>query len=83
MTATVTDAEIARAQALGRAAGAAGSRLSICPYDATQPALRVRWGISYAGAALVAIGSDDPADTQVRGLVARFGQWWNGTEDDD
>lgn len=76
-----TDREIARAQALGRAAGAAGSNLSTCPYKADRPALRIRWGIAYAGAHLVAFGGWDNEEALT--LVGRFGRWWNGSEDDD
>jgi|1185.fasta_scaffold00009_19 ribosome modulation factor len=82
---THTDTDIARAQALGRAAGAAGSRLDSCPYDRRQPVLRARWGIAYAGAAFVrldAVDEQDQAAAEVS-LVGRFGRWWNGHEDDD
>jgi ribosome modulation factor len=81
---TYTDAEIARAQALGRAAGAAGSRLDTCPYDAHQAGLRARWGIAYAGAAVVrldAAGDEDQGAELT--LVGRLGRWWNGREGDD
>lgn len=45
-----TDTQIARAQALGRAAGRDGLPLTSCPYTKAEPVLRVRWGLAHAGA---------------------------------
>jgi hypothetical protein len=52
MTTPPTDAEIARAQALGRLAARAGVPASRCPY--TDPVLRLRYTLAYAGAAVPA-----------------------------
>jgi len=45
-----TDAQIARAQALGRQAGRSSMPLTSCPYTKDQPVLRVRWGLAHADA---------------------------------
>lgn len=45
---TVSDAQIARAQALGRQAGKAGVRVDSCPYGPGEPVLRMRWLLAHA-----------------------------------
>lgn len=50
MSSTVTDEEIARAQALGRAAAAANRRIDTCPYPRAQRVLRLRWVRAYTDA---------------------------------
>jgi len=45
---TPTDAEIGRAQLLGRAAARAGRSLSTNPFPADQRVLRYRWAIAHA-----------------------------------
>lgn len=45
-----TDAEIARAQALGRLAGREQASITTCPYPRTDRVLRLRWVLAYARA---------------------------------
>lgn len=72
----VSDRDIARAQALGRAAARAQRPTTTNPYGRDQRVLRMRWVMAYAGAGGRA-GIEGPA----RRAAAKARAWWSGGAD--
>lgn len=71
---TVTDEEIARAQALGRAAAAANRRIGSCPYPRGENVLRLRWVLAYVDA-----GGRAGVEGRAARVAARLERWRRGT----
>lgn len=81
---SVTDADVARAEALARAAARAGQDTDACPYPregADNRVLRLRWLLAYAdtphAARIVLGGRVQRARRHVRRVAARL---WYGTD---
>ena len=66
-----TDRDIGRAQALGRAAAAAGQTLDSCPYPLSERVLRLRWVLAYLGA-----GGRVGIETRLDKARAKVRSWW-------
>lgn len=70
-----SDVEIARAQALGRAAGRAREPLNSNPYPESRADLRVRWATAYAD-----VAHDHLAGA--RRIGAGLKRWWRAEDPD-
>jgi hypothetical protein len=74
---SVSDQDIARAQALGRLAARARLPISKCPYPRTARVLRMRYVLAYTGA-----GGRVGVEGSAARAGARVRRWWNGPDDD-
>lgn len=75
----MSDQDIARAQALGRAAARAGLPVTSCPYpwdgSPADRVLRMRWALAYAGA-----GGRVGVERTVDRIAHRARRLWYGNE---